>query len=106
MILSVITINLNNRQGLSDTIKSVSGQTFRDFEFIVVDGDSTDGSKEVIKLNEKIITSSLSEKDSGIYDAMNKGIRRASGDYLLFLNSGDTLVSDDTLKNVVPCLGK
>ncbi len=106
MILSVITINLNNREGLKRTMRSVTSQKFRDFEFILIDGNSTDGSKEIIRKNEGAISYWLSEKDNGIYDAMNKGILRANGEYLLFLNSGDTLVSDETLINVIPTLGK
>jgi glycosyltransferase involved in cell wall biosynthesis len=87
------------------TIESVAAQRFRAFEFIVIDGASHDGSQEVIKDHAEIITSWISEKDKGIYDAMNKGIRMANGEYLLFLNSGDTLVAPDTLANVIPALG-
>jgi glycosyltransferase involved in cell wall biosynthesis len=93
-VLSIITINFNNKSGLEKTILSVSSQTFNDFEFIVTDGASTDGSAEVIKQNASIISYAISEKDLGIYDAQNKGIKKATGDYLLFLNSGDTLFSN------------
>lgn len=92
-ILSIITINYNNKQGLEKTILSVISQTAKDIEFIVIDGGSTDGSADVIKANSVNITYAISEKDAGIYDAQNKGIKKSTGDYLLFLNSGDTLFS-------------
>ena len=98
MILSIITINWNNASGLKKTMLSVAAQTCGDFEYIVVDGASTDGSVEVIRRFEAAFGNRLkwvSEPDKGIYNAMNKGIGMASGDYLQFLNSGDSLVSDD-----------
>ena len=89
MKLSIITINYNNREGLKKTINSVINQTFRDFEYILIDGGSEDGSKEIILQHEAQFSYWRSEKDHGIYNAMNKGILAAKGDYLLFLNSGD-----------------
>ncbi len=89
-VLSIITINYNNKKGLEDTIVSVTGQTIKHFEFIIIDGGSTDGGKEVIDNYKNSVTYSVSEKDNGVYDAQNKGIKAAKGDYLLFLNSGDT----------------
>ena len=100
MKLSIITINLNKREGLDETLKSVREQTFRDFEQIVVDGGSTDGSLDVIRANESSIARWVSERDSGIYYAMNKGVVMASGDYLLFLNSGDRLSAPDVLEKL------
>jgi glycosyltransferase involved in cell wall biosynthesis len=97
-LLSIITINYNNKQGLEETIKSVSSQTFRDFEYLVIDGGSTDGSRDVIDLYKKGISYFVSEKDNGIYHAMNKGIAQAKGDYCLFLNSGDFLAKSDSLQ--------
>lgn len=97
MKLSIITINLNNVSGLRDTLNSVKKQSFRDFEWIVVDGDSQDGSKELIEQNTQFITKWVSEKDTGIYNAMNKGSRMASGDYVMYLNSGDQLFDAHTL---------
>lgn len=88
--LSIITINFNNAEGLEKTINSVVSQSYHDFEYIVIDGGSDDNSVNIIKLQSKI-NQWVSEKDAGIYDAMNKGISRASGQYLLFLNSGDYL---------------
>ena len=100
MKLSIITINLNNASGLDKTIQSVINQTFKDFEYIVIDGNSTDGSVEVIKKHSSGINYWVSEPDTGIYNAMNKGIRKAQGDYCLFLNSGDWLISSTTLQDV------
>lgn len=100
MRLSVITVNLNNKAGLDRTLKSVFDQTSRDYESIVIDGHSNDGSREVIAAYAGRVNKWVSEKDSGIYNAMNKGIRMAEGDYLLFLNSGDNLYSPDTLEKV------
>ena len=103
--LSIITINLNNSAGLDKTMKSVLVQSFRDYEYIVIDGGSTDGSVEIIKSFEKLYSNKteiiwLSETDKGIYNAMNKGIDLAHGEYLLFLNSGDSLVNPDILQTV------
>ncbi|MBN2836753.1 MAG: glycosyltransferase, partial [Candidatus Delongbacteria bacterium] len=92
MKLSVITINRNDVLGLQNTTDSVLSQTSFDFEYIIIDGASTDGSKELIErlaINDKRLTYWCSELDSGIYHAMNKGITQAKGEYLLFLNSGD-----------------
>ncbi len=101
MKLSIITINLNSASGLKRTIESVESQTFQDFQYIVIDGNSTDGSLEYITTSERI-NDSISEQDSGVYDAMNKGIDLAKGEYLLFLNSGDTLYSEETLMKIMP----
>ena len=102
--LSIITINYNNAEGLKKTIESITRQSYKNFEYIVIDGASNDGSKEIILNNEKNISYWISEKDNGIYNAMNKGIRAASGDYVLFMNSGDFLynetVVEDILKNL------
>lgn len=98
--LSIITVNLNNRSGLLKTIESVKNQRFRDFEFIVIDGGSTDGSKEELENNTGEIDYWISEKDHGVYHAMNKGISKAHGDYCLFLNSGDRLTDDQVLRSV------
>ncbi len=97
MKLSIITVNLNNKEGLQKTIDSVVSQTFKDFEWIVIDGGSTDGSKELIEKYSDYISYWVSEPDKGIYNAMNKGIRVAKGDYLHFLNSSDTYIDNNTL---------
>lgn len=98
MKLSIITINYNNYCGLQKTLESVFGQTFTDYEYIIIDGGSTDGSKELIEKYKNEFVYWVSEKDEGVYQAMNKGITKASGEYLLFLNSGDSLYSDNSLK--------
>lgn len=97
MNLSIITVNLNMRDGLDATLASVRAQTFRDFEHIIVDGGSTDGSLDVIRENASRLSHWVSEPDFGIYNAMNKGVGMASGDYLLFLNSGDVLADSCVL---------
>ena len=97
--LSIITINYNNLEGLKITIESVLSQSSKEFEYIIVDGGSNDGSAEFISKcadDERIIKIKwVSEKDKGIYNAMNKGIRMAEGEYLQFLNSGDYLVGKE-----------
>ena len=91
MKLSVITINYNNCEGLSKTIQSVVNQTWKEFEYIIIDGGSTDGSVDIIREYDDKIAYWVSEPDKGIYHAMNKGIDVAKGEYCLFLNSGDSL---------------
>ncbi len=102
MKLTVITVNLNNRKGLVKTVESVLNQSFRDFEYIIVDGGSHDGSYEFIReIAEKhpgVVWTS--ERDKGVFNAMNKGIMKAKGEYLLFMNSGDYLVDRDVLASV------
>lgn len=95
--LSIITVNLNDAAGLARTLGSIAAQTFTDREVIVVDGGSTDGSLDVLRSSDGVVTSYVSERDEGIYDAQNKGVRRASGTYCLFLNAGDALASSDVL---------
>ncbi len=102
--LSIITINLNNSTGLRKTIESVISQTSKDFEYIVIDGASTDGSLEVIKEYADKISYWVNESDSGIYNAMNKGILKAKGDYCQFLNSGDWLASNDVIEKMLSAL--
>jgi len=99
-ILSVITINKNNASGLEKTIQSVLQQTYSNYEFIVIDGNSTDNSKTIIEKYSNQIHYSVSEPDNGIYEAMNKGIKQATGKYCLFLNSGDCLATISILQIV------
>jgi glycosyltransferase involved in cell wall biosynthesis len=101
MILSIITVNLNNSIGLKDTTESVLNQSFKDYEYIVIDGGSNDGSREVINRYSDSISYWVSETDTGIYNAMNKGLEKAKGEYLLMLNSGDVLFNDNILENVI-----
>lgn len=98
MLLSIITINWNNAKGLEKTIQSVVSQSFKDFEYVIIDGGSTDGSVDIIKKYSEVFPINwLSEPDKGIYNAMNKGIRKASGEYLHFLNSGDMLYDNNVV---------
>jgi glycosyltransferase involved in cell wall biosynthesis len=98
--LSVITIVYNNVRDIERTLLSVLDQTYPAIEYIVVDGASTDGTQEVIKRYESRISKFISEPDKGIYDAMNKGLAMATGDYVLFMNSGDELYDSDTVARV------
>ena len=106
MTLSIITINYNNALGLAKTLKSVLNQTCIAFEHIIVDGASNDNAVEIIQQYEKDATARgikvvwVSEKDKGIYNAMNKGIKMANGEYCEFLNSGDMLAGDDVVKTM------
>ncbi|KQS94327.1 glycosyltransferase family 2 protein [Chryseobacterium sp. Leaf394] len=102
MTLSIITINYNNQNGLAKTLHSVATQSCRDFEYIVIDGNSGDDSKKIIEHNSEIVQKWISEPDTGVYNAMNKGIKMASGDYLLFLNSGDILADNEVIAKVFP----
>ena len=95
--LSIITIVYNNKDNLIKTIKSVREQTYKNIEYIIVDGGSTDGTVDVIKQNPDLIAKYITEPDDGIYDAMNKGLKLATGDYLWFMNSGDEIYANDTV---------
>jgi glycosyltransferase involved in cell wall biosynthesis len=103
-LLSIITVTLNNAKGLQRTLDSLVFQTCRDFEWIVIDGVSNDGTLVLVENNRAIITKFLSEKDAGIYDAMNKGWRASTGHYCLFLNAGDELAAPDVIERVLPYL--
>jgi glycosyltransferase involved in cell wall biosynthesis len=105
--LTIVTINFNNVSGLKKTMNSVLSQSSLDFEYIVIDGNSNDGSIELIKqFNHSSLEhfSWISEPDSGIYNAMNKGIRMAKGEYIQFLNSGDTLAANDVTEKILAYL--
>lgn len=107
MTLSIITINRNNAFGLEKTMQSVISQTRTDYEYVIIDGDSTDGSVAAIKDMAKRLDGRIkwiSEPDMGIYDAMNKGIAMASGEYVQFLNSGDCLVGIDVTARMLQAL--
>lgn len=111
MKLSIITINYNNLAGLRKTVESVFAQTYRDFEYIIIDGASTDGSREYLNSiqtdhsqadNRLANLHIVSEPDTGIYNAMNKGVRAAAGEYLLMLNSGDFLIDNQVVERILP----
>ncbi|MCM1108390.1 MAG: glycosyltransferase [Clostridium sp.] len=103
MRVSVITVNLNDLEGLKSTVESVVCQTYTDFEYIVVDGGSTDGSQLYISGVDRI-DQWVSEPDRGIYNAMNKAIAMAHGDYCIFMNAGDVFYNNQVLEEVVPQL--
>jgi glycosyltransferase involved in cell wall biosynthesis len=105
--VSIVTINLNNKEGLEKTVNSVISQTyFNNIEYIVIDGGSIDGSVDVIEKNKDKLHYYVSEKDNGIYDAMNKGVSHATGDYCLFLNSGDKFCKNDVIEKALPHLNE
>lgn len=97
-LISIITINYNNLEGLKKTMSSVFEQTWQEFEYIVIDGGSIDGSEEYIKSKDSNLDYWISESDSGIYNAMNKGIKQCNGSYIVFMNSGDHYLSSNTLQ--------
>jgi glycosyltransferase involved in cell wall biosynthesis len=98
--LTIITINYNNNEGLIKTIESIINQTWINFEFIIIDGGSTDDSVATIEKYDKYINYWISEKDSGVYDAMNKAIQLANGSYLNFMNSGDFYYTNTILEEI------
>ena len=100
MRLSIITVNYNDSKGLERTINSVTSQSFHDYEFIVIDGGSTDDSVDVIRKYEQYIDYWVSEPDGGIYPGMNKGLRQAKGEYVNFMNGGDSYHSSDVLEKI------
>ena len=98
--LSIITVVYNNVRDIERTLLSVLNQSYAHIEYIVVDGASSDGTLEIIQRYQDRLSKVVSEKDAGIYDAMNKGLALASGDYVLFMNSGDELYAPDTVENI------
>ncbi|WP_270795484.1 glycosyltransferase family 2 protein [Aeromonas sp. QDB11] len=101
MKVSIITVCYNSEKTIEDTIRSVAGQTYKDIEYIIVDGGSTDQTNEIVKKYSDIVSVHISEKDSGLYDAMNKGIKLATGDVIGILNSDDFFVSDNSLAELM-----
>lgn len=98
--VSIVTIVKNDSAGLEKTVKSVTAQTFQDYEFIIIDGASNDGTPDVINTFKQHFRKVISEPDNGIYDAMNKGIASASGEYIIFMNAGDVFASPEVLELV------
>lgn len=100
-IISIIVVSLNTKKKFLKTIKSIQQQIYKNYEIVIVDGNSTDGTVKEIKKLKKNKIKSIIQKDKGIYDAMNKGILKCSGEWALFLNSGDTLLNKSVLKNIL-----
>lgn len=98
--LSVITIVYNNVRDIERTVLSVLNQTYPNIEYLIIDGASNDGTLDILKKYEVRFSKMISEKDKGIYDAMNKGLALASGDYVLFMNSGDEIYAPDTVEKI------
>jgi len=99
--ISIITVVFNGEKYIGRTIESVVGQTYKELEYIIIDGKSTDRTLEIIGAYKRGIQKVISEPDTGLYDAMNKGLKAASGDYVWFLNSGDQIYSSNTIETMV-----
>lgn len=104
--ISIITISYNISETIEATCKSIATQTTKNFEWIVIDGGSTDGTLEILNKYKKLMSVLISEKDRGVYDAMNKGIKKATGDYLLFMNGGDSYTNSNVLEKITKAIGK
>lgn len=100
MKLSVITVCFNESINITETIESVINQSFTDYEYIIIDGASVDGTIDIINKYSKYLSHFVSEKDDGLFYAMNKAVDLATGEYLIFLNAGDLFVFNDTLSNI------
>ena len=99
-LISVITVCYQAAESLQKTILSVRQQYYQPLEFIVVDGGSTDGTRDIIARHQDIITRWVSEPDGGIYDAMNKGVSMATGEWVIFMNAGDTFAANNVLLRI------
>ena len=100
MKISIITVSYNAAKTIEQTISSVVNQTYQDIEYIIIDGGSTDGTMDIIRKYEDRIAYWISEPDKGIYDAMNKGIDVATGDYVYFLGADDRLVDANIIDKI------
>lgn len=109
MKISIITVSYNSEKTISKTIESVYKQNYQDFEYIIIDGQSNDKTLDIIKQYKTIFKEKMiwvSEKDKGIYDAMNKGLQKATGDYVWFINAGDSLFTSDIVQRVASLVQK
>ncbi len=98
--ISIITVVYNGEDTIQRTIDSIKNQSYKNIEYIIVDGLSKDNTVEIIKKNSEFVTKFISEPDNGLYDAMNKALEMATGDYVWFINSGDEIANSDVLSNV------
>jgi len=101
MKITIVSVVLNAKSNIEETIHSILSQTYADIEYIIIDGESTDGTIDILKKYEPKLTKLLIEKDNGIYDAMNKALEISTGDFLIFMNSGDTFVTPYIIEGVV-----
>lgn len=104
--ISIITVVRNGKSHIEETINSVLNQSYQNVEYIIIDGNSTDGTIEIIEKYSNRLAYWISERDTGIYDAMNKGVKASSGDWLLFINADDSIVHDRVIEEVVPFLNR
>ncbi len=104
-LFSIITVTFNAEKTLPATLASVEQQSFKGYEYLVLDGASTDNTVSIAEAS-PVVTSVVSEPDKGLYDAMNKGLNRAQGEYLIFLNAGDALHAPDTLQQLAQCIAE
>lgn len=98
--ISIITVVYNGEDTIQRTIDSIKNQSYKNIEYIIIDGLSKDNTVEIIKKNSEFVTKFISEPDNGLYDAMNKALEMATGDYVWFINSGDEIANSDVLSNV------
>jgi len=106
MKFTIITVCLNSEKEIEETIKSVVEQDYKDYEYLIVDGKSSDKTLNIVDKYKDRISKVVSEKDQGIYDAMNKGVRMSSGDFIIFMNAGDTFVDTSVLQDVYSFISK
>ncbi|HRE40269.1 MAG TPA: glycosyltransferase family 2 protein [Ignavibacteria bacterium] len=99
--VSIITVTYNAGKFLQETINSIKNQTYKNIEYIIIDGKSKDDTLKIVEENKNVISNFISEKDNGIYDAMNKGLNMATGDYVWFINAGDEIYDDYTLEKTM-----
>lgn len=105
-LYSIITVAYNAAGEIEHTLKSVAEQSYTNYEYIVVDGASTDNTLAIVEQYKGVVSTLISEPDIGIYNAMNKGLERATGDYVIFLNAGDTLYNNETLAQASQQIGE
>ena len=103
-LFSIITITWNAHKTIEVTLNSVADQTYKNYEYIVIDGASDDGTIDILDKNRHLINILINEPDNGLYDAMNKGVHKSKGKYIIFINAGDTLCNNETLKNCASVL--
>lgn len=100
-LISIITVVYNSEKYIEGTLKSIQNQTCKDFEYIIIDGDSKDNTLSIIQRYQDVVSKLISETDKGLYDAMNKGLQMAKGQFVWFINSGDKIYADNTVENIV-----